>query len=168
MLLRVLLVSSLFVPWPVLANEYVAKVCNAYATQPQRVRCFEDNDLDFNLLEPVPEPEPVITHSDPAPSMPDSQKTCLAENCDPHTYWNIVEQRCPDIIERLAKWDYEWIDGWLEFKFDRQHYKTNDDSVYRFQGNKLKLQNGFGAWRRVTYYCDINIITGSIINAGAD
>src|SRR5262245_51704165 len=30
---------------------------------------------------------------------------------------------CSERIERLAKYDYKWTDGWLDFKYDRYRWK---------------------------------------------
>ncbi|MEX1199763.1 MAG: hypothetical protein WEB02_03140 [Methylophaga sp.] len=146
------------------ASKYIADVCNAYSTQSERIACFKENELDFADMLPV---EKNKVSPDKVPSNPE-KPSCALKNCDPHLYWQAVEVVCPDVIESLAKWDYEWTDGWLDFKFDTQHYKTNQVDVFRFRGNKLKLQNGFGAWANVTYYCDVDFISGKIINAGVE
>lgn len=146
------------------ASKYIADVCNAYSTQSERISCFTENELDFADMIAVEKPK----NSPPKTSSDSNKPVCALEDCDPHLYWQAVEVVCPDVIESLAKWDYEWTDGWLDFKFGTQHYKTNQADVFRYKGNKLKLQNGFGAWAHVTYYCDVDFISGKVVNAGVE
>lgn len=143
------------------SKKYIVEICNAYSTQPERISCFKENELDFADMKTVEKPRNSMAENS-------SKRNCALKDCDPHLYWQAVEVVCPEAIESLAKWDYEWTDGWLEFKFDSQHYKTQQADVYRYKGNKLKLQNGFGAWAHVTYYCDVDFISGKLVNAGVE
>ena len=61
---------------------------------------------------------------------------------------------CPDHIERLAKYDYEWTDGWLGAKFSRFSWKDRQNGVVTYVGDQIKFQNAYGAWIHHTYYCD--------------
>ncbi|GAB5451801.1 MAG: hypothetical protein Hals2KO_21290 [Halioglobus sp.] len=65
---------------------------------------------------------------------------------------------CQRFIERSAKYDFEWTDGWLENKFTG-YSRYAGNGIYTYAGDSLKLQNGFGAWQRHTYMCtyDTNI-----------
>ena len=60
---------------------------------------------------------------------------------------------CEPVIEAQAKYDYEWTDGWLDSKFDRFGWKDKPNGVLAFRGDKIKFQNGFGAWQHMTYWC---------------
>lgn len=75
---------------------------------------------------------------------------------------------CPDQIERLAKWDVEWTDGMLDLKFT--HYRWNDKEagVVDFIGDKLKMQNGFGAWQNVVYVCTYATKSRMVLNVAAE
>ena len=83
---------------------------------------------------------------------------CLDEGYD----W--AEIVCPQYIERRAKYDYEWTDGFLERKFT--HAVRQSDGTVRYVGEELKFQNGFGAWQRITYYCDLDVKNEIIVRAG--
>ena len=61
---------------------------------------------------------------------------------------------CETLIERMARYDFEWTDGWLEPKFSHFRWHDIDRSTVTFIGDKIKFQNGFGAWQRVAYECD--------------
>ena len=61
---------------------------------------------------------------------------------------------CPDHIERLAKYDYEWTDGLLGTKFSRFFWKDRENGVVTFIGDQIKFQNAYGTWIHHTYHCD--------------
>jgi hypothetical protein len=63
---------------------------------------------------------------------------------------------CDDQIERLAKYDFKWTDGWLESKFNRFRWYDQDSLIITFIGDKLQFQNGYGAWEYHIYECDFN------------
>lgn len=67
-----------------------------------------------------------------------------------------AEIACRPLIERLALYDYEWTDGVFESKFDRWHWVDKKTGTLRYFGNKVKFQNGFGAWKHMDYICDYN------------
>lgn len=69
---------------------------------------------------------------------------------------------CQKAVEKLAKYDFEWTDGFLESKFDSYATKTPQPGVIRIFGDKIKFQNGFSAWQRVKYSCDYNVLTGQV------
>lgn len=75
---------------------------------------------------------------------------------------------CMIAVQALAKWDYQWTDGWMtESKFSRYRWKDQSKGIVTYLGDKLKMQNGFGAWKHVTYTCDYDPIAKKVINASA-
>ena len=60
---------------------------------------------------------------------------------------------CQPIIESYAKYDYEWVDGLFEPKLTRFRWNDRRAGTLSYTGNKVKFQNGFGAWQRMTYWC---------------
>ena len=74
---------------------------------------------------------------------------------------------CPQFIERMAKYDAEWTDGWIEPKFSRfrwQDVANRTDGIVTFIGDKVKFQNGFGAWLPMTYECDFDPSANAVID----
>lgn len=61
---------------------------------------------------------------------------------------------CQRAVEMLAKYDFKWTDGILEPKFSRYRWKSQKDGRVTYIGDKIKLQNGFGAWQNIIYECD--------------
>jgi hypothetical protein len=62
---------------------------------------------------------------------------------------------CPRFIERFARYDFEWQDGFLSPKFTHYRWASKSDGIVTVLGDKIKFQNGFGAWMWMTYECDV-------------
>nr|VFK35242.1 MAG: protein of unknown function (DUF4875) [Candidatus Kentron sp. MB]VFK77195.1 MAG: protein of unknown function (DUF4875) [Candidatus Kentron sp. MB] len=54
---------------------------------------------------------------------------------------------CDDYVEKLAKYSHEWTDGMLEPKFSHFRWKDKSKDYITYIGDKIKFQNGFGAWQ---------------------
>ena len=79
---------------------------------------------------------------------------------------SFAEVYCADPIERLASYSARWTDSWLESKFDRVAWADRDQGHIRYIGDMAEFQNGFGAWQRVTYYCDVDVASERVMNVG--
>jgi hypothetical protein len=64
--------------------------------------------------------------------------------------------RCRRPVEMLAKNNFEWTDGVLEPKFSHYRWKNQATGEVTYIGDKIKYQNGFGAWIFHTYECDLD------------
>ena len=71
---------------------------------------------------------------------------------------------CQPLIEAYAKYDYEWTDGFLESKLPRFRWNDRKAGTLSYKGDKIKFQNGFGAWQKISYWChyDPNTDTASV------
>ncbi|MEG0149272.1 hypothetical protein FSY45_08795 [Comamonas sp. Z1] len=74
---------------------------------------------------------------------------------------------CKPYIQSLAKYDIEWTDGLFDMKFDRFRWKNNSKKIITFIGDKVKFQNGFGAWSNMVYFCDIDIESNAVTGVSA-
>ena len=74
---------------------------------------------------------------------------------------------CPDLIERLGRYDHEWIDGWLGSKFSRFAWKNRKTGTVTYIGDQIKFQNGFGAWIQHTYQCDFDPVNKKVLDVRA-
>ncbi len=75
---------------------------------------------------------------------------------------------CQKSIEHLSKYIFKWTDGWLESKFNIFSWKdASKQSIVAF-GDKIELQNGFGAWQNHIYACEIRVSDGIVLNVGAN
>ncbi|WP_078000337.1 hypothetical protein [Edwardsiella tarda] len=70
---------------------------------------------------------------------------------------------CKPLVERSAKYEYEWTDGMLTPAFS--HYRLNaKDHQMTFIGDKVKFANGFNAKSTMIYSCTINLKTKKVID----
>ena len=62
---------------------------------------------------------------------------------------------CKDHIERLAKHSVKWVDRTFETKMSHYRWTSKPAGAITFVGDKAEFQNGFGAYTRVIYECDL-------------
>lgn len=67
-----------------------------------------------------------------------------------------AEIQCKRSIEQQARFDHEWTDDWTQPMFSRFRWKDEGAGVMTYYGDRLRLQNGFGAWANVSYSCDFD------------
>lgn len=60
--------------------------------------------------------------------------------------------KCVRAVEEVALYDFKWMDSWYEMKFEfvMRDKVTNFDS---YATDKIRFQNGFGAWLRYVCVC---------------
>ncbi len=62
-----------------------------------------------------------------------------------------------DYLRRVAKYKFQWDEmGWLSTKFDSYRTVLPEPGVMRYVSKKVSLQNGFGAFERMTLTCDFD------------
>lgn len=76
--------------------------------------------------------------------------------------------QCKKQIEKLAKWSVKWNDGFLESTFSRIDWIDQKNGTLRYIGDKLELQNGFGAWQPHIYLCEFDPNHNAIIRVTAE
>jgi hypothetical protein len=70
---------------------------------------------------------------------------------------------CKRAVQQLAKFDYEWTDGWTTSKFPRWGWANKKAGTLRYAGDAVKFQNGFGALLPHRYLCDWNPTTKEVL-----
>lgn len=75
--------------------------------------------------------------------------------------------KCPEYIEKLAKYSYKWNDGMFSLKFTRYKWKDSSKIVITMVGDKIQFQNGFGAMQNHIYFCDIDIASNQVLGVRA-
>ncbi len=70
---------------------------------------------------------------------------------------------CQLVIEQLARYDYEWTDGWGS-KFKKMAWKDRKAGILTYFGSEIKFQNGFGAWQKMSYACDYDTNTEKVLD----
>lgn len=71
---------------------------------------------------------------------------------------------CRKAVESAAEYQAEWTDGALESKFPRFGWADRPRGALRFHGDKVKFQNGFGAWKNMEYACTFDPDANAVIN----
>ena len=79
-------------------------------------------------------------------------------------WFSSADARCPRHIEDLARYDFEWTDGWLDSKFDRVALQIDRQAI-RVIGGKMRMQNQYGAWQRMEYWCILDPLTKEVLDA---
>lgn len=74
-----------------------------------------------------------------------------------------AEERCSSRIEQQAKYDFKWTDGIFGRKFPSYFIADPTLKHAMFEGDSLKLQNGFGAWSNYVYRCNYDLINDRVI-----
>lgn len=70
---------------------------------------------------------------------------------------------CETAVERTAKYEYRWENGWTEPKFHTLKWSEAAGTI-TFGGTKIAMQNGFGAWRKMKYVCIYDPIDRRIVD----
>jgi len=78
-------------------------------------------------------------------------------NCWAEQNIGVALNRCKKPIQKAALYDFEWIDGFGESKFDQVLRVDKNKGVIKYLGDKLKMQNAFGAWSNMRYACDLDV-----------
>jgi hypothetical protein len=75
--------------------------------------------------------------------------------------------KCRDPVERVAKYQAEWTDRWSETKFPRFRWLDEQRGTLTYIGDRIKFQNGFGAWSPMIYTCDFDPATKTVLSVDA-
>jgi hypothetical protein len=69
-----------------------------------------------------------------------------------------------DYLRQVAKYSFQWDEtGWLSTKFGQYRTQVPAPGVMRYVSNKLSMQNGFGAFQRMTITCDYDTRKGKVV-----
>lgn len=71
---------------------------------------------------------------------------------------------CKAVIERMAKYDYEWTDGITTPMFKKVSWIDKKKGSVTYFGDEVKMQNGFGNFLRQRYACKFDPLTKSLID----
>lgn len=139
-----LVVASLSVA----ADDFDRAVCEANVDPWAREKCLKDMGL-------APAEEA------PAQATKGSWVKLAEDNLGDATY------ECKRAIERQAKYDFEWTDGWLGSKISR-YLQGGSPSRILYIGDQIKLQNHFGAWQPHIYACEFDTRTKKVVSVAAE
>lgn len=147
------------------AADYDMAVCDAYDNDKDRQQCIADVNRyrqDEKRLATINREK-----AQKQAKTASAEKCINSRKCIIDKYFGAVEASCSLVIQRMAKYSYEWTNGWTGFKFRAEPARVGDNLVVRFYGDKLRLQNGFGAWSNTAYSCDVDLLSGQIVDVDA-
>lgn len=70
---------------------------------------------------------------------------------------------CEERVESSAQYQFRWDDGWLESKTNLIGWADKRLGTVNIGGDKVSMQNGFGAWRRMMYVCTWDTIGDKLV-----
>ena len=76
-----------------------------------------------------------------------------------------IDRLCKKEIERYAKYDIEWTAGWADTALAPVSFSKTKPTDMILLGDKVKFQNGFGAWQPMTYACVYDTVAEAVIEA---
>ncbi|HDG1673796.1 TPA: hypothetical protein PFE07_003264 [Kluyvera cryocrescens] len=78
---------------------------------------------------------------------------------------NLVDAvtKCKPLVEKSAKYDFEWTDSMLDTIFSHGRIDPQKDE-FTFIGDKVKFTNGFNAKTTMTYACTLNLKSKEVTN----
>lgn len=74
---------------------------------------------------------------------------------------------CPEHVERLAAYDFRWVDGILDPKFSRLGWRDEPSYLAVYLGDQIEFQNPQGGWVRHSYSCIVDVRAERVVEATA-
>jgi hypothetical protein len=72
--------------------------------------------------------------------------------------------RADEYLRSVSRYDFKWDDvGFLGSKFDKYLEETSKPGVLTLASNKAAIQNAFGAYQRITIFCDFDTQAGRVL-----
>ena len=59
-------------------------------------------------------------------------------------------------MEKTSIYEHKWAKGWLHDRFNAIGAHPQDNRIIMLGGNRLQVQNEYGAWVRVSYICEFD------------
>lgn len=75
--------------------------------------------------------------------------------------------KCKEPIERLARFAIRWTDGTLEPKMRAYKWADQKRGTVTYVGDRLQMQNAYGAWQNVVYECDFDVDKNEVVDVRA-
>jgi hypothetical protein len=72
---------------------------------------------------------------------------------------------CKQAIERQARYQARWEGGWARAEFTKIGRAGPGAQYVAYGGDQLSLQNGFGAWEKMSYVCIWNPDAKTVVQA---
>jgi len=74
-----------------------------------------------------------------------------------------ADRACLPAIEKLTQYEFKWDEKVSESKFAEYRWHNKGGRTLTFLGDKLLLQNIYGAFVRMTYECDYDPLDSKVL-----
>lgn len=123
----------------------------------------EDISPATSITSNAPASATVAAEAQPEPEL--SDEDCKKDTaCWGKRHLTSAQTPCQRAIERQARYDFEWTDGWLGTRFMYASYEEDTAHIIVYSGDSLRLQNGFGAWSNYSYACEFDTRTKQVLD----
>lgn len=79
-----------------------------------------------------------------------------------------AEVDCGSEIEKLARYDVQWTDDFGDPRFSQYAWSNQRKGIIDYFGDRVKFQNGFGAWQIHQYTCTYDTINKKVLDTIAE
>ena len=93
----------------------------------------------------------------------DSEACRQDAECWGQKHWVDAETKCAPFVEARARYNHDWTTGFLGRKFGQWHWADKETGIVVYRGSSIKFQNGFGAWEQMSYECDYDTETKTVV-----
>jgi len=127
---------------------------------------FFDNTGKESNPKPTP-PEKERTQAERAADRARKTEECKKDlQCWANRHDSRAIMAAEKMIERMAKHDVRWTDGFMESKFSKLRWANLKDGALTitYIGDKIQFQNGFGAWTNYIYFVDYDTINEKVVD----
>lgn len=106
-----------------------------------------------------------MSSGDDKPKETETVKVCSDTDaqCNFDKYLVDAIVNCKPLIERSAKHEFEWTDGFAETIFSHGRIDPAKNQ-FTFIGDKVKFTNGFNAKTNMTYACTMDLKTKEVVD----
>lgn len=84
--------------------------------------------------------------------------------CTAEKAWPEAASACEKLVERSAKYQFEWTSGFMSPKFTNYRWRNANEAQVTYYGDQVKFQNPFGAWQNMIYYCDYDTKAKAVLD----
>ncbi|MEQ5834209.1 hypothetical protein [Marinobacter sp. NFXS9] len=71
---------------------------------------------------------------------------------------------CVQAVERRAKYEVKWTDGFADMKLSRRGWLDEDKGTLSYYGDQVQFSNGYGAFENYIYRCDYDPNTDTLLD----
>lgn len=87
--------------------------------------------------------------------------------CFVEASYSLAEAQCVKEIEESATYGLRWENQFFQRKFSAATWVNEQDGVVKLGGDRLRMENEYGAWGRAVYWCSYSVSANAVLDSGA-